>query len=95
MPKSLTPWGSNINKNPTQVTPVSKNAAQWSGDIVKNPTQYNRTGKNDSGWSPEKALQTYYYDDPKLTYDSPLSLYNYLVNTNTSNQRGQTAWSAS
>ena len=95
MPKSLTPWGNNNTKNPTQVTPVPKHAAQWANDIAKTPTRYALKGKNTSGWSPEHALQTYYYDDPKLTYDSPLSLYNYLVNTNTSNQRGQTAWSAS
>jgi hypothetical protein len=95
MGNNLTTWANNATSNPTLVTPVVKHAAQWSNDITKTATQYTPITKQTSAWNPEHALQTYFYDQDNVTYDSDLTDYNYLINGNTVNQRGQTAWRAS
>jgi hypothetical protein len=92
MPKNVTQWANNDVKTPAQYTPATKNAALWTGDITKNLTAYTPRTKSLDSWNQEHALQTYFYDS-NFSYDSDLTDYDYLVNSNNFNQRGQTAWS--
>lgn len=91
--KQPTQWANNDVKVPQGWTPATKKLAHFTNNLTKTPTRYTVQGKSLDSWNPEHALQTYFYDDSKFTYDSNLTEYDYLVNSNNLNQRGQTAWS--
>jgi hypothetical protein len=95
MPKSISQWVKNSTKNPTLATPVPKSQSQWNNNVVKNIASYTVAGKTPTSFIPEHPIQTYFYNDSKFSYNSPLTLYNTLVNNNVINQRLMTSWAAS
>lgn len=93
--KIPTQWANNDVLAPAQWSGQSKNPAQWANNGAKNPTQYTPVGKSPAAWGPtSNGRQTYFYNDPDMTYNSVFVDYNYLVNGNQSNQLGVTKWGA-
>lgn len=92
MTKTPARWANNNIKVPVRVTPVPKTPSGWVNNVTKNLTQFSVTPKNPDAWGHQTALQTYFYND-RFTYNDPLVTYNFILNTNTANQLGQTVWS--
>jgi hypothetical protein len=94
MAKNPTTWANNDVKPPANWTPATKPIASWADNVTKHPALYTPVTKNADSWGHSTALQTYFYDDANITYDSVLTEYNYLVNNNQLDQKGVTLWSA-
>jgi hypothetical protein len=91
-----TPWSNNDVKTPASFSPVPRVSSQWTNNDVKVPAVFIPTEKSHDAWGVNfQAPQTYFYNDPHITYNSSLVAYNYLVNANQLNQRNRTLWEES
>lgn len=94
--RAPTTWINNDVKSPAPWTAPNKGQAAWANNDVKTPVQYATTGKQKNAWGVNYGpQQTYFYDDPTMTYDDSMHQYDYLVNPNTLNQRNRTVWAQS
>jgi hypothetical protein len=93
--KTPTPWTNNDVKPPSSWTPATRVQSQWADNITKNPAAYTPVAKNADSWAiNSQGLQTYFYDDTNIPYNSAATTYNNLVRGNQLNQLNTTPWAA-
>jgi hypothetical protein len=93
MARNPTNWSNNDVKPPASWSGVAKGVANWANNITKVPAVFTQRTKSVDAWGVNyQRAQTYYYNDSNMIYNDPNVQYNYLLNSNQSNQKLITRW---